>query len=102
MERVRLIINSLPKPLRNKYIVTIIIFIVWIIFFDDYNLIKQKKIQKQVDDLVKQKNFYSSERIKDSTELYNLKNNKEQQEKFARERFLMKKDNEEIFIIRNE
>ena len=102
MERVRLIINSLPKPLRNKYIVTIIIFIVWIIFFDDYNLIKQKKIQKQVNDLVKQKNFYSSERIKDSTELYNLKNNKEQQEKFARERFLMKKDNEEIFIIRNE
>ena len=37
---------------------------------------------------------------KDSTELYHLKNTKKQQEKFAREKFLMKKDNEDIFIIR--
>ena len=38
---------------------------------------------------------------KDSTELYNLKNNPEAQEKFAREKFLMKKDNEDIFIIKD-
>ena len=81
---------------------TLLIFILWIIFFDDYNLIKQRKIQKQVEDLIEQKNFYSSERINDSIELYNLQNNKEQQEKFARERFLMKKKNEDIYIIRNE
>lgn len=101
MKRIRLLIDLLPKPLRNKYIITILIFIFWILFFDDYNLLKQRKIQKQVNELVKQKHFYSSERIKDSTELYQLNNNKEKQEKFAREKFLMKREHEDVFIIRN-
>ena len=101
MKKIRLIIDLLPKPLRNKYIITILIFILWILFFDDYNLLKQRKIQKQVDELEKQKHFYSSEQIKDSTELYHLNNNKEKQEKFAREKFLMKKEKEDVFIIRN-
>ena len=100
MDKLRNIINLLPKPLRNKYLVLLLLFIFWIVFLDDYNLINQNKMKNNVDDLKEQKEFYISEIKSDSTELSNLKNDSEEQEKFAREKFLMKKDNEDIFIIR--
>jgi len=59
-------------------------------------------MKNNIDDLKEQKEFYISEIKSDSTELFNLKNNSEKQEKFAREKFLMKKDNEDIFILRED
>ena len=100
MDRIRNIINLLPKPLRNKYFILLLLFIFWIVFLDDYNLINQNKMKNNVDDLKEQKEFYISEIKSDSTELSKLKNDSEEQERFAREKFLMKKDNEDIFIIR--
>ena len=100
MDRIRNIINLLPKPLRNKYLILLLLFIFWIVFLDDYNLINQNKMKNNVDDLKEQKEFYISEIKSDSTELSNLKNDSEEQERFAREKFLMKKDNEDVFIIR--
>ena len=100
MGRIRNIINRIPKPLKNKYILTLVFFAFWIIFIDDYNLIKQHQLQKNVDNLEDQKEYYLSEINKDSTKLYHLQNTKEEQERFAREKFLMKKDNEDVFIIR--
>ena len=100
MDRIQDIIKKLPKPLRNKYLILFLLFILWIIFIDDYNLINQNKIKNIVDDLKNQKEFYINEIKSDSTELYQLQNNPAEQEKFAREKFLMKKENEDIFIIR--
>ena len=99
MDRIRNIINLLPKPLRNKYLILLLLFIFWIVFLDDYNLINQNKMKNNVDDLKERKEFYISEIKSDSTEISNLKNDSEEQERFAREKFLMKKDNEDIFII---
>ncbi len=100
MDKVKKFINRIPKPFKNKYILTLIIFIFWIVFIDDYNLIKQHKLKKKLKELEAQKEYYLSEIEKDSAELYLLQNNKEYQEKFAREKFLMKKENEDLFIIR--
>ena len=100
MDRIQDIIRTLPKPLRNKYLILFLLFILWVIFIDDYNLINQSKIKNTVDDLKIQKKFYISEIKSDSTELYKLQNDPAEQEKFAREKFLMKKENEDIFIIR--
>ena len=100
MDRIGNIINLLPKPLRNKYLILLLLFIFWIVFLDDYNLINQNKMKNNVDDLKEQKEFYISEIKSDSTELSKLKNDSEEQERFAREKFLMKKENEDIFIIR--
>ncbi len=94
------LIQQLPKPLKNKYIITLILFIFWIFLLDDYNILNQNKIQKEVNKLKQQKEFYISETERDSIELLNLKTNPNQQERFAREKFLMRKDNEDIFIIR--
>jgi len=100
MDRIQDIIKKLPKPLRNKYLILFLFFILWVIFIDDYNLINQSKIKSTVDDLKSQKEFYINEINSDSTELYKLQNDPNEQEKFAREKFLMKKENEDIFIIR--
>ena len=100
MDRIQDIIKKLPKPLRNKYLILFLLFILWVVFIDDYNLINQSKIKNTVDDLKSQKEFYISEIKSDSTELHKLQNDPAEQEKFAREKFLMKKENEDIFIIR--
>ena len=100
MEKVKNFIHNVPKPFKNKYIITLVFFAFWIIFIDDYNLIKQYQLQKDVENLENQKTYYLSEIEKDSTELYHLQNTKGAQEKFAREKFLMKKSNEDVFIIR--
>ena len=100
MDRIQDIIKKLPKPLRNKYLILFLLFILWVVFIDDYNLINQSKIKNTVDDLKSQKEFYITEIKSDSTELYRLQNDSAEQERFAREKFLMKKENEDIFIIR--
>ena len=100
MDRIQDIIKKLPKTLKNKYLILFLLFILWVVFIDDYNLINQSKIKNTVDDLKIQKEFYISEIKSDSTELYKLQNDPAEQERFAREKFLMKKENEDIFIIR--
>ena len=57
-------------------------------------------MKQELNQLKKQEEFYKSEIEKDSTMLYNLNNDAQEQERFARERFLMKKENEDLFIIR--
>ncbi len=100
MDRIQNISNLLPKPLRNKYLILLLLFIFWIVFLDDYNLINQNKIKNNIENLKKQKEFYLSEIKNDSAALSKHKNDSEEQERFAREKFLMKKDNEDIFILR--
>mgnify|MGYP000021660998 CR=1 FL=1 len=84
------IIQKIPKQLRNKYSIAIFLFIIWIVFFDNYNLIKQYKIKKNIKELEENKLFYSNEIEKDSIEYKELLNNEEERERFAREKFLMK------------
>ena len=89
-----------PSYLKNKYVIIILFFIVWIIFFDNYNLIRQSKIKKEIKQLEENKSFYTNEIKKDSTEYHELLNSDEKKEKFAREKFLMRKENEDVYIIR--
>jgi len=94
------IIQKIPKYLKNKYLIAIMLFVIWIVFFDNYNLIKQSKIKNNIEELEENKLFYQKEIEKDSTEFQDLLNDKEKREKFAREKFLMKKENEDLYIIR--
>lgn len=100
MKRIKDLYQKLPAPLRNKYLITFIVFLVWIFFIDKFDIITQIKMNKEFKQLKEQQEFYKSEVEKDSTIIYNLNNNPEEQERFARERFLMKKDNEDLYIVR--
>ena len=100
MTHLKNLYEKIPSYLKNKYVIIISLFIIWIIFFDNYNLIRQSKIKKEIKQLEENKNFYSKEIKKDSTEYHELLNSDEKKEKFAREKFLMRKENEDVYIIR--
>ena len=100
MKKIKDLYQKLPAPLRNKYLITFIVFLVWIFFIDKFDIITQIKMNKEFKQLKQQHEFYKEEIGKDSTKIYNLNNNPEEQERFARERFLMKKENEDLFIVR--
>ena len=100
MTHLKNLYEKIPSYLKNKYVIIITLFIIWIVFFDNYNLIRQSKIKKEIKLLEENKNFYSKEIKKDSTEYHELLNSDEKKEKFAREKFLMIKENEDVYIIR--
>ncbi len=95
-------IKRLPPALRNFYIVATISFFVWMMFLDSNDLISRFKMSSKLRSLEREKGFYQekiSEVEKDRTELMT---NKELLEKFAREKYLMKKESEDLFIIQEE
>jgi len=91
-------ISVLPL-LKNKYTLTIIIFIGWVGFFDQNNLVDRIKNINQLHQLEKDEIYFTNKIKADSAKLYELKTNRENLEKFAREQYLMKKKNEDIFIV---
>jgi cell division protein DivIC len=83
----------------NKYFVTTVAFVVWMVFFDSNNLLTRNRIQEKLDGLNMEKQFYQQEIRKDSTLTNQLMTDSMQLEKFARERYLMKKDKEDVFLV---
>ncbi|HBS87199.1 MAG: hypothetical protein A2W91_03190 [Bacteroidetes bacterium GWF2_38_335] len=89
----------LIRMFRNKYTLTLFIFIVWIALLDKNNLIERQDDIKVRNQLIKDKKYYQEQIENDRQRINELMSNKENLEKFAREQYLMKKENEEIFMI---
>ena len=89
--------NKIFKLLTNKYIVILIAFLIWMFFFDA-NVQLNKEFKKEIKELNTTINFYKKEIKKDKNTITELQDSL-QLEKFAREQYLMKKDNEDIYII---
>lgn len=95
-------INGTFSLIKNKYFIVIILFLIWMIFFDlkDWRLINARtnklteleKSEKHLDNLIKDTRI----------ELNLLKTNAKTIEKYAREKYYMKKDNEDLFIVNPE
>jgi len=91
--------NKVPAFLKNKYALTAIIFLVWITFFDQNKLITQFQYRSQLSKLEEEKKFYQGEIEIIQADLKELQTNPKTLEKFAREKYLMKKEDEELFVI---
>lgn len=92
-------LKKLPKAFRNFYIVTGLIFLVWMLFLDSNDFLSRYKLTAKLRSLEGEKEYYAekiSEVEKDREELMGTR---ELLEKFAREKYLMKKDTEDIFIV---
>ena len=89
----------IPAPFRNKYIMTVIIFLVWILFFDSNNLIARLKELRELHKLKADREYYIKRIEIDRQKLHELKTDNHNLEKFAREQYLMKKPDEELYII---
>lgn len=87
------------KLIQYRYAITFGFFLLWMIFFDQNNMIEQYKLRAQLQDLKAEKEYYLQEMAKAQQEYDELFTNQESLEKFAREKYLMKRDNEDIFVI---
>lgn len=86
--------------LRNKYVLTIVVFLVWLTFFDRYNLVDMLNNVSTIREMEAEKDYYKARIKEDSTRIMELTTNNENLEKYAREQYLMKKPDEKIFIVK--
>lgn len=85
--------------LKNKYLIALLLVLVWVCFFDKNNLLYQRRLRKQLNELERNREFFIQEIMRDSTAIRELTENPEALERYAREKYLMKKQGEDIFII---
>jgi cell division protein DivIC len=86
------------KFLSNRYVLILLLFATWMLFLDNYSYLDQRVLDKQIDELEENKKYYQDEIRKDEENIKHLKN-PNQIEKFAREKYYMKKDSEDVYII---
>ena len=91
--------QMVPSWLRNRYGASALALLGWIAFFDDYDLYTTWKLRRELSRMEEQHEWYAQEILTTREQLHELNSNSALLEKFARERYLMKRDNEEIFVL---
>jgi cell division protein DivIC len=93
-------IKRIPSWLKNKYLLTALLFGVWLVFFDDRDIITTHfKHRKELHQLQESRSYYAGQIQLTQKELDQLDTDPALEEKYAREKYRMKKDNEDLFII---
>lgn len=92
--------NAYPilKILGNRYVIVLAFFTVWMLFLDNTSYMEHRILNKQLNELEDNKKYYQDEIKKDEENIKQLKN-PDQIEKYAREKYYMKRDSEDIYII---
>ena len=91
--------SIIMKGLRNKYLIAVTVFLVWLLIFDNNSLIERVKYLNTLHELEEEKQYYLERIEEDSRRLNELKTDRDNLEKFAREQYFMKKENEDVFVI---
>ena len=86
------------KFLSNKYVWVLLFFCVWMLFLDNYSYFDHRMLDNEINELEDNKEYYQEEIRKDQRNIKLLKN-PDQIEKYAREKYYMKRDSEDIYII---
>jgi cell division protein FtsB len=102
MEQIKRIWAFILPVVRNKYILSLLVFILWTGIFDSYNLIDRVKDVNRLRELQKERNFFEEEIQNYRKQIRQLESSPEMLEKFAREQHLMKAKDEDVFIILDE
>lgn len=92
-------LSHLPSWLKNKYFLATAFFISWMLFFDHNDLFLQRDRANELAELKETKAYYQSQIDQTRKDLEEIRINTASLEKIAREKYMMKKDNEELFII---
>ena len=91
--------RKILSVIKNKFFITLVLFGVWMIFFDKNNVINQIELRKNLRQYQKEKQYYQQQITADSEATYDLMSDSTHLEKFARERYFMKKDSEDVFLM---
>ncbi len=89
-------LSAIPPVFLNKYVVAAMAFLVWMIFFDQNKLTRQIELTREINELERNKEYYTEEIEVVKEARADLNNNLE---KFAREKYFLKKNDEDVFII---
>jgi len=89
------------KNFKNIFVIILVVFTIWMLFFDSNSYLIHRELNKEMDDLEAEKQYYKNEIEKDKKAILEL-STEEGIEKLAREKYYMKKDSEEIYIIEYE
>ena len=93
------LLSLIPSWLKNKYFICLVAFAAIMLFFDKNDIFTQNARVKELNELYQSKTYYQDQITSERKELEQLKSNPATLEKYAREKYLMKKANEELFII---
>lgn len=96
----RSFLSIIQRIFLNKYFFVLVLFLLYLIFFDDHNLIQRYSNKKDIQQLEQEYQYYKDEIEANKTKIYQLKNDSVFLEKFAREKYYMKKDKEDVFIMK--
>lgn len=91
--------DKIPAFLRNKYLLTVIIFIVWIFLLDSNSLLTRFRDLRELHKLKTDREYYAKKIQEDKHKLHELKTDNHNLEKFAREQYRMKKPDEDLYIV---
>jgi cell division protein FtsB len=98
-KEIRITKNTIKQILINKYSISIAIFAAWIYFFDQNSIWERHENEAVIREFQKEKDYFLKNIENNKKKIHELKTNRKNLEKFAREQYLMKKKNEDIFII---
>lgn len=93
------LLNRIPSFLRNKYFLAAAGFVIWILFFDRNDLFTQLQRRSELNELRQSKQYFEKQIAENRKFSKDLQFNASAIEKYAREKYLMKRDNEDLFII---
>ena len=85
--------NKIVKFISNKYFIILFLFLIWMLFFDENSYLNHRELNQEIDELEDVKTYYEGEIKRDSNIISNL-NNRDSLEKYAREKYKMKRDHE--------
>lgn len=92
-------LTQLPSWLKNKYFIAIALFAAVMLFFDKNDLFTQSQRGRQLRELEESRQYYSDQIASERAELEQLKSDPSAVEQYAREKHLMKRDNEDLFLV---
>jgi len=90
--------NKIIKFFTNIFVLILIPFLIWMFFFDENSYLVHRKFNNEITDLESTISYYQKKIIEDKATIKNLKDSL-QLERFAREKYFMKKENEDIYLI---
>ncbi len=91
--------SKIPPVLRSKYFLALLVVFLWLLFFDSHSLVQQWRTRRELKDLRQQQEFYLEEIRRDSLAIDRLESDPEAPERYAREKYMMKKEGEDVYII---
>jgi cell division protein FtsB len=93
------LIRYIPSFIYNKFFLAAILFVVWMLFFDRNDLFTQMERKNELQQIEQNKDYFAQKIAEGKKFSRDMRTNADAVEKFAREKYLMKRENEDLFLI---